>query len=273
VILVTGATGNVGGALVRQLAADGTPVRGLVRRAGTDLGPGAEAVTGDLAQPAGLAGALDGVEALFLLGGFDTMAGVLERARAAGVARVVLLTSRCVIGGAPDNAITAMWLRSEAVLRESGLPATVLRPSGFQSNVLRWAGQWQGPGDAVRAPWPDAAIAASDPADIAAVAAVALRGDRYLGSALELSGPEALTPAAQVAAVAEALGRPLRYEPQPEPEARAELGRAMPEPFVDAQFRFFADGEYDDSRVVPTVREVTGREPGTLRAWLRHAAL
>jgi hypothetical protein len=71
-----------------------------------------------------------------------------------------------------------------------------------------------------------------------------------------------LTPAEQVAILAAGLGRSLRYEAQPEDEAREEMGRTMPEPFVDAQFRFFSAGEYDDSGVVDTVQRVTGRALG-----------
>src|SRR5205814_977595 len=81
---------------------------------------------------------------------------------------IVLLTSRCVIGGKPDNAVTRMWLDAEAAVRASGLEATILRPSGFQSNALRWRDQLRD-GDVIRAPWPDVPIAAIDPADIAAV--------------------------------------------------------------------------------------------------------
>ena len=267
-ILVTGASGNIGGALTRVLTDTGHPVRALVRRPDAgDFPSGTEVVAGDLAAPESLGAAFDGATGLFLLGGFDTLQPVLAGARAAGVQRVVLLTSRCVIDGAPDNAITAMWLRAETALRESGLDGTVLRPSGFQSNVLRWKDQLDR-GDVVRAPWPQAAIAAIDPADIAAVAAVALTQDAYLGQALELSGPQALTPAQQVAILAAGLDRPLRYEPQPDTEARAQLSATMPEAFVDAQFRFFSAGEFDDSGVVDTVEQVTGRPAGTLEAWV-----
>lgn len=270
-ILVTGASGNVGGEVVRRLAADGAPVRALARRPDAVALPEAsdkvEVVVGDLSRPDSLEDALAGAEALFLLGGFDTMADVLERAGRAGVRRVVLLTSRSVVGGRPDNAITGMWMESEAVLERSGLPGTVLRPAGFQSNVTRWSDQLRA-GDVVRAPWADVPIAAIDPADIAAVAAVALQSGDYEGQALDLSGPQALTARQQLAVVAEVLDRPLRFEPQPDAEAREAMAESMPEPFVDAQFRFFSDGEYDDSEVVDTVERVTGRPPGTLRAWV-----
>jgi uncharacterized protein YbjT (DUF2867 family) len=111
-------------------------------------------------------------------------------------------------------------------------------------------------------------IAAIDPADIAAVAAIALTN----GAApeLELSGPEALLPARQVAILGETLGRPLRYEPIADAPARAEmLAAGTPAPIVDALFRFFSDGEYDDSPVVDTVRAVTGRPPSSFVDWAR----
>lgn len=68
VLLVTGATGNVGGELVRGLAAAGEPVRALSRSGdSTGLPPGVEAVAGDLNRPETVRDALDGVKALFLM--------------------------------------------------------------------------------------------------------------------------------------------------------------------------------------------------------------
>src|SRR6516225_8107321 len=112
-ILVTGASGNVGGELLVALLARGEPVRAVVRdpsRASTPAG--VEIVQGDLELPESLTPALDGVHGVFLLGGWSDMPEILRRAQRAGVERVVLLTSRCVIGGQPDNAITRTWLDS-----------------------------------------------------------------------------------------------------------------------------------------------------------------
>ncbi len=174
-----------------------------------------------------------------------------------------------MIGGRPDNAITRMWLDSEAAVHAGDVAWTVLRPSGFQSNALRWRPQLAD-GDVVREPWPDVPIAVIDPADIAAVAAVALTGGGHAGEALELSGPEPLTPGVQVAQLADALGRPLYFEPLDDAAARERMGDS---PQTDAQFRFFSDGEFDDARVVDTVRAVTGRAPGRFADWARrHAA-
>jgi uncharacterized protein YbjT (DUF2867 family) len=272
-ILVTGATGNVGGEVVAALAARGAAVRAVVRdRSRAQLAPGVDVVEGDLELPESLTPALDGARAAFLLGGWGDMPQLLRRMRAAHVEHVVLLTSRCVVGGRPDNAVTRTWLESERALHDSGLAWTVLRPSGFQSNALRWLPQLRR-GDVVRAPWPDVAIAAIDPADIGAVAATVLTEPGHAGKAHSLSGPEALTPGDQIETLAGVLGRPLRYEPLSDEQARAEMAADTPAPLIDAFFRFFSDGEFDDSPVLDTVQRITGRPPRRFEQWARaHAA-
>jgi len=268
-ILVTGATGNVGGEVVAALRATGAPVRAVVREpAATSLPSGVDVMQGDFELPESLPPALEGIRAVFLLGGWSDMPGVLRRIAAAGVERVVLLTSRCVIGGKADNPVTRMWLDSEAAVRRSGIAWTILRPSGFQSNALRWLPQLRD-GDVIRAPWPDVAIAAIDPADIGAVAAVTLTEPGHDGRAYELSGPEPLKPADQIAMLAAVLERPLRYEALPDAEARAQMAADTPAPYVDAFFRFFSDGEFDDSAVVDTVKRVTGRAARRFDHWAR----
>jgi uncharacterized protein YbjT (DUF2867 family) len=266
-ILVTGARGNVGSEVVAALVDRGQPVRALVRDpARAQFPENVEAVAGDLGRPDTVEPALDGVDGVFLLGGFDTLPDLLERMRSAGVGQVALLTSRCVVGGKPDNAITRMWLDSEAAVQGSGLAWTIVRPSGFHSNALRWLPQLRD-GDVVRAPWPDVPIASIDPADIAAVAATALVDRGHDGQALAISGPEPLTPGDQVATLARTLGRPLRYEPLSDAEARAGMAKNTPLPMVDALFRFFSEGEYDDSVVLDTVEAVTGRPPRPFADW------
>jgi uncharacterized protein YbjT (DUF2867 family) len=268
VILVSGANGHVGGELVAELVARSVEVRALVRNPGRPSVPdGVDVVAGDLDAPDSLPAALAGVDAVFLLGGFPTTAEVLHRIEDAGVGHVVLLTSRSVIGGDPDNAITRMWLDTETAVRDAAVPWTVLRPSGFHSNALRWRPQLQH-GDVVRAPWPDVPIASIDPADIAAVAATALTEPGYEHRALSLSGPEALTPGEQTATLAKVTGRPLRFEPLDDDSARAAMQESgTPAGVIDAFFRFFSHGEFDDSPVVDTVHQITQRRPRTFRCW------
>lgn len=109
-------------------------------------------------------------------------------------------------------------------------------------------------------------IASIDPADVAAVAARALAREDPAGASHLLTGPEAMLPADQLRVLASMLGRDLRLG-QSDDDARAELAAAWPPAFVDAFFRFFADGEFDDSIVRPTVHELLGRPPRTFEQW------
>jgi uncharacterized protein YbjT (DUF2867 family) len=265
-ILVTGATGNVGGEVVKALAATGEKVRGLTRSAAAVLHDGVEPVVGDLDRPQSLAPALDGVRAVFLLAGYRDMPGVLAETRRAGVDRVTLLTSGAAAGGDLANAVERDQIRSELAVQESGVAWTILRPSGFHSNALRWLPQLAA-GDTVRAPFADVPIASIDPYDIATVATKTLTAGGHEGRIYRLTGPTPLRPADQIRVLARVLGRPLRLAPQSDAAARAELHRAMPSEYVDAMFEFFVDGTYDDSKVLPTVEEVTGSPPRSFEQW------
>src|SRR5690242_17386570 len=112
-ILVTGATGNVGGELVRALISAGHEVRALVRSTHQNMLPeGVEEIQGDLNQPKTLSAALAGVQGVFLLSGYQDMPEFLAQVRRAGVERVVLLSSGCVVGGSMSNAIARYNLLS-----------------------------------------------------------------------------------------------------------------------------------------------------------------
>lgn len=272
-ILVTGATGNVGGQLVEILASAGEPVRALIRREAdqTGLPDGVESVVGDLNRPAGLASALAGVRAVHLLAGYEDMPAFLAGARRAGVQHVVLQSSSAVPGGDIGNAVAAYHIRAEGAVRESGLSWTFLQPSSFMSNTLQWASQLRA-GDVVRAPFAGVPVATIDPYDVAAVSAKALTSRDHDGRSYRLSGPEPLLPADRLRVLADVLGRELRFEGQSNAEARAEMSETMPAEYVEAFMSFFADGTLDESQVLPTVHEVTGRQPRTFRQWAEENA-
>lgn len=266
-ILVTGATGNVGGELVRFLVSNGHKVRALVRSAGRSaLLAGAEEVIGDLNQPETLRAALDGVQGVFLLSGYQDMPGVLSEIRRAGVERVVLLSGSSVPVGDMSNAITRYMVHSETAVRESGVSWTMLQPNSFMSNALRWLPQLQA-GNTVRAPFPNVRVAAIDPYDIAEVAARVLGSEEYAGHSYRLSGPESLLPGDRVRTLAHVLGRDLQFEGLSDAEARAEMSATTPAEYVDAFFSFFVDGKLDESQVLPGVEEITGRKPHTFEQW------
>ena len=273
-IFVTGATGNAGGAVVRALMDAGERVRALVR-ADADaarLPAGVEVAVGDLNRPETLRRHLSGVESVFLLSGYDGIGDSLALMRDAGVARVVLLSSSAAPTGNLDNAVSRYHILSERAVRRSGLPWTFLQPNGFMSNTFDWIPQLRR-GDRIRAPFATVPVAMVHPDDVGAVAAAALTSGRHEGREYRLSGPEPLLAEDRVAVLARVLGRDLRLEPLSNEEARAELRRTMPLQHVHALLSFFAWGDLDESEVLPTVEEVTGRPPRSFEAWAEeHAA-
>jgi uncharacterized protein YbjT (DUF2867 family) len=268
-ILVTGGTGNAGGAVVRALVDRGEQVRALVRdeKAGS-VPQAAQRAVGDLNRPETLKPHLDGVAAAFLLSGYEGLDETLANMRAAGVERIVLLSGGAAVATEVDNPISQYMTRSEEAVRGSGLAWTILRPYEFMSNALRWAEQLRA-GDVVRAPFANVSVAVIDPRDIAAVAVAALLEKGHESKSYRLSGPESLLPEDRLRVLGGALGRDLRFEAQSEDEARAEMSASMPREYVDAFVNFYVGGWVEESQVLSTVREVTGREPGTFEQWAR----
>ncbi|MEP7022266.1 MAG: NAD(P)H-binding protein [Actinomycetota bacterium] len=266
-IVVAGASGNVGGAVVRELESAGHGVRALVR-SGSDASvpAGAERAEVDLNDRASLRPAFAGVDAAFLLAGYPDMPGVLADLADAGAGHVVLLSTGAVVGGDLDNAVVRFNMVSEIAVRDCGLSWTVLRPSGFMSNTLQWVSQLRD-GDQVLEPFADVPISVIDPADIAAVAAVALATDGHDSRSYRLTGPDALLPADRARILGEVLGRSIELTPEPDDAARRRMATSMPEPVADAFFQFFRRGGYDDSHVNDVTPRLLNRAMHTFRDW------
>jgi uncharacterized protein YbjT (DUF2867 family) len=205
---------------------------------------------------------------VFLVSGYPKLEETLSEMRRAGVERLVLLSSSAAPGGDLSNAAARYHILSEQAVRESGLAWTSLQPNSFMSNTFRWRAQFRA-GDVIRLPFANVRVATIDPDDLGAVAAIALVSGKHDGRADRLSGPESLLASDQVRILAEVLERDLRFEGQLDDEARSGLSERMPAEYVDAFFRFFVDGDLDESQVLPTVEEITGRKPRTYEQWAR----
>jgi uncharacterized protein YbjT (DUF2867 family) len=269
-ILITGATGNIGGATLKALAGHGTRMRALSRSERT-WPEGVEGVTGDLDDAESMVRAADGVEAVFLLSGYAGTERLLEALRAAGATRAVLLSSSSAPSGDETNAVARYHIEAERTVRESGLEWTMLQPNSFMSNALQWVPQLAS-GDVVRGPFGSVPVAAVDPADVGAVAALALTAPGHAGQTYRLSGPESLRPEQQIAILGRVLDRDLRWDGWSDEQARAELESQMPTPYVDAFFSFFADGLIDETTVRSTVSELLGRPARSFETWAREHA-
>jgi uncharacterized protein YbjT (DUF2867 family) len=261
--LVTAATGNIGSATLNALLNAGERVR-AVSRSEREWPEGVEGVVADLDDPDGLRSAASGVRGAFLMAGYQSEAGLLEAVPRE--AHVVLLSSSAAPSGVTENAVARYHIESERAIEASGHPWTMLRPNSFMANALRWRDQIA-VGDVVRAPFGDIPVAVIDPADIGAVAAIALTRSGHAGQRYRLSGPEALLPGEQVEQLGEALGRPLRFEALPDDQGRAEMREQMPAAYVDAFFEIFRGGLADETTVRPAVQSILGRPPGTFAAW------
>ncbi|MEU9885312.1 NAD(P)H-binding protein [Sphaerisporangium sp. NPDC051011] len=268
-ILVTGATGNIGSALLQELHVCGAgPLRGLTRDAARASFPkGVEAVEGDFADMASLEPALEGVRSLFLVSRMGSDADILGAARQAGVEHVVLVSSITVqthphLGPADEN------LAVERLLKGSGMAWTILRPTQFASNALWWAASIR-EHQPVRVPYADIGLPTIHPADIASVARVALTKSGHQGRTYALTGPERVTARQQVAAIAVALEREVPFAEISREEAHRDMAVFLGDEAADAVLDV-TGGDVNDEllKVRDTVSRVTDSPARRFRQWV-----
>lgn len=265
-ILVTGATGTIGSALVRTLLARGEEVTAMTRDpAKIERRPGLTATT-----------EIGKADAIFLLAppGPGTPAGdraMLRAAQAAGIPRVVKLSAigtpdsgtRPAEPGDPTTLPESWHLPGELAVRDSGLAWTILRPTSFASNTLAWAADIRA-GRPIANVFGDGKQGVVDPADVAAVAAEALLGAAHDGQTYTLTGPDLLSLPDQAAQLAEVLGTEVTtVEVTPE-QARATFPPAIADVAAAGAALVRRGG---NAIVTDDVARVLGRRPGTFRAW------
>ncbi|GAA1179256.1 NAD(P)H-binding protein [Kitasatospora gansuensis] len=266
-IVVTGATGNVGRELVRILVEAGEKVTAVSRNS-AQLPDGVRHFQADLADPPSLRAALDGAEALFLLVAGEDPEGILELARAGGVRRVVLLSSQ---GAGTRPEVYRHPVAFERAVRGSGLEWTILRSGGLNSNAFAWAETIRTRRTAA-APFGDVGLPTVEPADVAEGAAAVLRESGHAGSTYDLTGPAPVTPRERAAAIGAALGTPVRFVEQTRAEARTQMLAFMPEPVVEGTLAILGEPLPAEQATSPAVGTILGRAPRTFADWAARTA-
>lgn len=270
-IVVTGATGNVGRLLVESLTESGHVVTAVSRGLTTPPPslPGVTPMVADLADADSLVPALKGADALFLLvsgaGAHIDGEAVLQTAVDAGIKRVVLQSSQAA-GTRPDAVSHAPLAALEETVRSSGLEWTVLRPGGFTTNTFAWIPSIRAQ-RTVFSPFGDVALPAVDPLDIAEVAAAALTGDGHAGQAYVLTGPEATSPRQRAEILGAALGEPLEFVELGREQAREQMLQLMPEPVADGTLAILGEPLPEEARISPDVETVLGRPATSFASW------
>jgi uncharacterized protein YbjT (DUF2867 family) len=215
-ILVTGGTGNVGGAVVSELLKRGAEVRVLARKqpeAGK-LPAGVEVAIGDLLDPVSVEQAMQGVDKLFLLNAVvtDELTQALIAygiAKRVGLKHVTYL-SVFKVDQFRDVPHFASKLAVESALREFGVPYTILRPGYYIQNDATLKGVLTGPG-IYPMPIGITGIAAVDVRDIAEAAAISLTEDGHEGQTYDLVGPSMITGPGNAAIWSKLLGKEIKY--------------------------------------------------------------
>lgn len=276
-ILVTGATGTVGGQVARLLAASGHSdltvtalVRDPVKAAAVPALAGVEVVTGDLTDPGDVRRALEGVDRVFLNMADDNGAAFAAVAGEVGVGHVVLLSSFTATHDLPSgagNIIAARHRAGERDLLAAGVPSTFLRCAGFDYNVGMWLAAAQD--GVVSAPAPDAQLPIVHPGDIAAAAVAVLLADAPEPGAYTLTGPGKVSLREQVQVLNTLLGRDLRVQQNTVEAAKAAAFPAGTPDFVATSVLETMSSAATVVEPTSDVQTLTGRPARTFETWAR----
>jgi len=268
-ILVSGATGGIGGEICRIFKEAGTPFRALCRKKQQIehfKKAGIDAVLGDFDRPDTLPAAMQGIDTMFLITPptprqMAQETAAINAAKEAGIGRIVKIS-------ASDGNVRSPvpWAKAHALidhhLRASGIGWTILKPTAFMQNFL-WFRHPIAKGFLPQVTG-SGSVSWVDTRDVARVAATVLTQDGHEGATYFLTGPETLDMREAAARLSKALGRKVRYLDLPSPLFRAILrltGNSgwMAKGLV-AQFADVVAGHHD---IDPTfeIERLTGKPP------------
>lgn len=272
-IIVSGASGQLGGLVVEELLARGvSPERlVLVSRTPEELARyaemGASTRFGDFTRPESLAAAYAGGERMLLIS-IDTGVGAeraelhknaIDAAVRAGVRHIVYTSFVDVERN--DSPLARDHRLTEQYIRDSGVTWTMLRNSLYANGLVARAARMLAEGRVVRSDRGGVAYVTRE--DCAAAAAAVLMGEGHENRAYDITGPEVVYPQDIARAASEVTGRPVAVlEPEPPAPSRAGAATALPQgvepgasPPGEASFRI----------VSTAVQDLTGRPATSLR--------
>lgn len=277
-VLVTGATGNTGSALVARLIERAVPVRAMVRSTANTakLPPEATVVVADFGDASSLAAALRGASRAYLVTPSSEKAQAHQQRFAdlavqAGVRHLVVLSQL-----AADEHSPVRFLRYHAVVerhvRDLGIDYTFLRPNLYFQGLLAFAGSIASEGR-FYAPIGDATVSAVDVRDVAAVAATALTETGHERKTYTLTGPRAVTHPDIAAALSAALGRTISFADVPPEQFARSLEGILPPWQVAGLLEDYAHYRRGEaSMTTPTIEQITGQPPTDVEQFARDYA-
>ena len=276
-ILITGASGNVGREVVKQALAVGLEIRAAFRSPAmaAKAPAGLQGVIMDYAKPETIRPVLDGVDKILLVGppvrdlpAWE--ANFVKEVRSAGRKHIVKLSA---LGGR-KSMFASGHRESEENIEASGLPYTFLRPTDFMQNLVNYNAGTIRSRNAFYGCQGEGAVSVVDIRDVAAVAVIVLAATGHEGKSYALTGGESLTNEQVAGKISRVVGRKINYVDLPATEfKKGILSTGLSEWSADAlvdQQRFYREGKA--SLVTDEVERLTRRKPITFDQFARDYA-
>ncbi len=265
-ILITGASGNVGREVVKQALAVGLKIRATFQSpaVAAKAPAGLEGVIMDYAKPETIRAALHGVEKIFLVGppvrDLPALeANFVKEVRAAGRKHIVKLSA---LGGR-ESMFPSGHRDSEENIEASGLPYTFLRPNGFMQNLVNYNAGTIRSQNAFYGCQGNGAVSIIDIRDIAAAAVIVLAATGHEGKSYALTGGESLTNEQIAEKISRVAGRKISYVDLPAAELKKGIlstgtSEWSADALIDLQ-RLYCEGKA--SLVTDDVERLTRHKP------------